>query len=595
MRQGLRLKFVVQERPRPVPAPGLLVQTEPWHRVFLHNLRDLLWPRRQAPLLLSSQPAPYWADVFVTSRLPWGRFAESAVFHVAVIAVLWSSPFWWPRRPQLAERPAFRSSDVAYYDASEYLPPLDTGSQKPRPKQKGDPGYAPQPIISVPPEPDNRKQTIVTPPKLKLNSDVPLPNVVAWAHTATAIPPTATVSQTPALKVPALPVPVVAPPPEVRRSRLNQVPSLADSVVAPAPELDRALSKREVQLSQPAVVEPPPSVETASLRRLGDINIGRASVVAPAPQLPMGEQRTLPRMGQAMSGQAGGSGPAVVPPPPSMQGAGSSSQDGRLIALNLHPVAPTGPVEAPSGNRLGSFAATPEGKSGAAGTPDSTTGNKAGAGGTNTHGSGKAGSGSNPFALPSGLYVGPGSKPGSSSVTSGQAQGGAPAQEPRVVANATPPPISSAPRHHAAEMPADLETPTEKSVFGPRRFYAMTLNVPNLNSAGGSWVMHFAEMKDAEKGDLLAPVATRAVDPGYPLELMRQNVHGTVTLSAVIQSDGSVGEVRVVNGIDDKLDEYALNALSHWKFLPALRNGNPVALQAVVMIPFRPRERKTGF
>jgi len=31
-----------------------------------------------------------------------------------------------------------------------------------------------------------------------------------------------------------------------------------------------------------------------------------------------------------------------------------------------------------------------------------------------------------------------------------------------------------------------------------------------------------------------------------------------------------------------------------WKFLPALRNGNPVALQAVVMIPFRPRA-KVGF
>jgi TonB family protein len=132
-------------------------------------------------------------------------------------------------------------------------------------------------------------------------------------------------------------------------------------------------------------------------------------------------------------------------------------------------------------------------------------------------------------------------------------------------------------------------------VFGDRKFYAMTLNVPNLNSAGGSWVMHFAELKDAEKqGDLVAPVATHEVDPGYPIELMRQNVQGTVMLSAVIRSDGSVGEVRIVHGIDDRLDEYASAALARWRFRPATRNGDPVALQAVVMIPFRPM-RRSGF
>ena len=106
--------------------------------------------------------------------------------------------------------------------------------------------------------------------------------------------------------------------------------------------------------------------------------------------------------------------------------------------------------------------------------------------------------------------------------------------------------------------------------------------------------MHFAEMKDGEpEGDLVAPVATQAVDPGYPIELMRQNVQGTVTLSAVIRSDGSVGEVRVLQGVDDRLDQYASAAMSRWHFRPATRNGEAVALQAVVMIPFR--LRKAGF
>ncbi len=71
----------------------------------------------------------------------------------------------------------------------------------------------------------------------------------------------------------------------------------------------------------------------------------------------------------------------------------------------------------------------------------------------------------------------------------------------------------------------------------------MTLNMPNLNSTAGSWVIRFAELApDQKQGALLAPVATEKSDPGYPLELIRTNVHGMVTLYAVIHSNGQVGE-----------------------------------------------------
>jgi TonB family protein len=296
----------------------------------------------------------------------------------------------------------------------------------------------------------------------------------------------------------------------------------------------------------------------------------------------------------APGGNAGG---AVVPPPPSMQGGGASG-DGRLIALNLHPVAPTGPVDVPAGNRRGTFAATPEGKAGAAGTPDipadSHHGATTGIGGG--HGSGNAvGSGGSANGVPPGLFVGATPKPGSTSAVAGS-QGGATSgsSDPTLLAKATPPRVSAVPSR-SAELPANAESELERKIFGDRKSYAMTLNVPNLNSAGGSWVMHFVELKDAEKaGELVYPSATQQVDPGYPLELMRQNVQGTVVLSAVIRGDGSVGEVRVLRGIDDRLDQYASAALSRWRFRPASRNGDPVALQTVVMIPFRP-VRKSGF
>jgi TonB family protein len=65
-------------------------------------------------------------------------------------------------------------------------------------------------------------------------------------------------------------------------------------------------------------------------------------------------------------------------------------------------------------------------------------------------------------------------------------------------------------------------------------------------------------------------------------------VQGTVTLYAVIHSDGAVSDVKVLQSVDERLDPYASAALTKWKFRPATRNGKPVALETVVVIPVRP-------
>jgi protein TonB len=76
---------------------------------------------------------------------------------------------------------------------------------------------------------------------------------------------------------------------------------------------------------------------------------------------------------------------------------------------------------------------------------------------------------------------------------------------------------------------------------------------------------------------------------------MKQHVQGTVTLYAMIGSDGSVSDVRVLNGVDDRLDQYAREALTRWHFRPATKNGNPVALEAVVKIPFHAGRTRPSF
>lgn len=155
---------------------------------------------------------------------------------------------------------------------------------------------------------------------------------------------------------------------------------------------------------------------------------------------------------------------------------------------------------------------------------------------------------------------------------------------PNLLAKASPPP--SIPK--GATSPAQAND-LERKVFGDRPFYSMTLNMPNLNSAGGSWIMRFAELNDSgSTEDISAPRALHKVDPAYPLELMRQNVQGTVAVRAVIRADGSVADVKVVRSVDERLDRYACEALSHWRFEPATRSGAPVDLAVVVMIPFRP-------
>jgi TonB family protein len=539
------LESEVESTASAVPAPTLLVEFEPWHKVFLANLAGPFVERRRPGLQLVSAPGKFWPDVFVASALPWRRFLESGCYHLVLLAAILSFYQYLPQPTQLANRSVFSKDDVVYYSKSEYLPPIDTGEPKIKLPQKGEPELARQSILSVPPDADNRSQTIVTPPQIKLSQDLPLPNLVA----AMPLRPTVSLSET------------------LRSVAGMTAPALPANVVAPAPEIESGEARRHVGAPQAAVVEPAPDMNAVSIRRLSDINIAHSDAVAPAPQLALAERRAV---ASVPLGNAGGT---VVPPPPSMQGKANSNPGGGMIALGIHPIEPGAPIQPPAGNRRGTFAANPEGKTGAAGTPERVAGGPQAA-----HSNGGA------KGIPPGLVVGAPPKAGSGG--SGDAS---------LIANATPPRVGSIPATSVSRT-SPKATEIEKQVFGDRKFYSMTLNLPNLNSEGGSWVIHFAERADDEsKGELAAPVATQEVHPAYPTELMRHNVQGTVTLYAVIHHDGSVGEVRVLRGVDDRLDEYACHALAQWRFRPATKNGSPIDLEAVVVIPFHPIRVKGNF
>jgi TonB family protein len=583
----------------------LLVELEPWHRAFLDHVRGL-FPARELPLDLDSAPGAFWADVFVERGLPWGRFLESGASHILALALLIVATRFFALQPRVVPRSSFQRAHVIYYLPSEYLPQLDTRRSDRGGGGKADPEYSRQPVISVPREADNRVQTLVTPAAIHLKRNIALPNIVSWSEKlrlpiapAPALPPSSL-----ARSVQRLDNSVVAPPPDAARvSHSRDIPTTDTSIVAPPPDV-RSLSRKENPTGPPpAIIEPPPGVVDASVRQLGEINIGHWAVIAPSPQLPLAEQRTT-------SGRAAGTSalarvtPQVVPPPPSLPATGSSNRGGRMIALNLRPSI-AAPPELPEGNRSGSFAATPGGHSAASGTPGASFGNISTGTDGRGNGSGKE-TGTRPHGtssdLPSGLYVGQPDQPKTSSMAAppgnSVAANSSPSNSvnPKLIASVPPPHLFTGSVH---PLPPDGEStlsPAEREIFGMRKFYSLTLNMPNLNSAGGSWVIRFAALKQGGNlGELSAPAATRKVDPAYPIELMRQNVAGTVTLYAVIRADGKIGSVRVLRGIDDRLDQYACEALAQWQFQPATRNGDPVDVEAVFRIPFRPARVKSGF
>jgi len=548
-----------------------LVERDPASPEFRSGVRAALHPGARPalrPTELRGEEVEFdlWRDVFVQQKLPWGRFLQSALLHTAAVALVWTISLSWIRQQQILDHAAFDRSSLVTYSPEEYLPPLDTGASEAPKTQKGDPVYAKQPILSVPREADNRSQTIVVPPDLKLDRDVPLPNIVATGAIVPAIPLDATRPSLSSTRIVAPETQVVAPAPDVQFAR--------DRVVQAAMKSD--------------VVAPPPELTQSTKGRVGLMNIGPSAVVAPAPQLTLTEQHSLAARGK---GILPGGSVQPVGPPPSVAAAGRASAGGRLIALGIHPVAPTGPVAVPGGNRRGTFAATPQGKPGAAGTPD-LVGSGKGDSNSKTRNNGHG-------SLPAGLHVDAADSGatspverngGASSKGNSSGNGADGTREMASLSSLSATPGARPGARAASAVPDDKVTDVDRQVFGGKRFYEMALNMPNLNSSTGSWVIRFAELDAGRKeGELLAPVATEKSDPGYPLELIRANVHGMVTLYAVIHADGKVGDIRVLNSPDERLDSFAAKALARWKFVPAVRAGKPVALEAVVVIPFRVR------
>lgn len=88
---------------------------------------------------------------------------------------------------------------------------------------------------------------------------------------------------------------------------------------------------------------------------------------------------------------------------------------------------------------------------------------------------------------------------------------------------------------------------------------------------------------------ITAPGLLREVRPEYTEEARRQNLEGDVVLEIVVRHDGSVGEVRVLQGLGGGLERRAIEAVRQWRFSPARRHGTPVDVIVEVAVEFNLR------
>ena len=75
--------------------------------------------------------------------------------------------------------------------------------------------------------------------------------------------------------------------------------------------------------------------------------------------------------------------------------------------------------------------------------------------------------------------------------------------------------------------------------------------------------------------------------PFYPKEPFDQRIQGTVALEAVVNADGSVGDVRVLNPLHPHLDETAMATARRWRFTPAMKSGQPLAVLVRIELSFQ--------
>ena len=74
----------------------------------------------------------------------------------------------------------------------------------------------------------------------------------------------------------------------------------------------------------------------------------------------------------------------------------------------------------------------------------------------------------------------------------------------------------------------------------------------------------------------------------YPKEALENNIQGNVTVQFVIETDGSISNVKVIRSAHPLLNEEAVRVIKNMpKFKPIIEDGKPVKAQFTMVVPFK--------
>jgi TonB family protein len=88
-------------------------------------------------------------------------------------------------------------------------------------------------------------------------------------------------------------------------------------------------------------------------------------------------------------------------------------------------------------------------------------------------------------------------------------------------------------------------------------------------------------------GGVSAPTILVKVEPEYSEEARKAKWQGEVGLTVIVDSSGNPTSIKVTRSLGLGLDEKAIEAVSKWRFRPAMKDGKPVAVSANIVVNFR--------
>lgn len=96
------------------------------------------------------------------------------------------------------------------------------------------------------------------------------------------------------------------------------------------------------------------------------------------------------------------------------------------------------------------------------------------------------------------------------------------------------------------------------------------------------------QVLDGKDSGVVLPKVVSEVKPRYTAEAIRARIEGTVTMTTVIRTNGTPGDIEITKSLDTEhgLDNQAVAALKQWQFEPGRKDGKPVPVRVSIEMRF---------